>query len=73
ADPLNLLGIILPGEKITASLNNRIVFRDGIPIAHQSGDEIQKIGDGELDIDSRTLLLRKRKPASLMSTPRLKY
>lgn len=73
ADPLNFLGIILPGEKVTASLNNRILFRDGVPIAHQTGDEIQTIGGAELDIESRTLLLSKRKPASLMPTPRTKF
>jgi ATP-dependent Lhr-like helicase len=73
ADPLNLLGIILPGEKITASLSNRILFHDGVPIAHQAGDEIQTIGDAELDIESRTLLLQKRKPANLLPAPRTRF
>ncbi|MCG8370069.1 MAG: ATP-dependent DNA helicase, partial [Proteobacteria bacterium] len=70
ADPLNLLGIVLPGEKVAATPNNRILFRDGVPVAQQTGDEIQTIGDAELDIESRTLLLSKRKPASLMPAPR---
>ena len=41
ADPLNLIGIITPGKKISAFANNRILFQDGIPIAVLSGKEIQ--------------------------------
>ena len=33
ADPLNLCGIITPGEKVSALAKNRILFRDGIPLA----------------------------------------
>jgi ATP-dependent Lhr-like helicase len=73
ADPLNLVGIILPGEKVTASFNNRIVFRDGVPIAQQTGDDIRSIGSAELDIETRTLLLRKRKPASVLPSPRTRF
>ena len=73
ADPLNLLGIILPGEKVTATLNNRILFRGGVPIAQQSGDDIRAMADEPLDIESRTLLLRKRKPASMMPMPRKRF
>lgn len=32
-DPLNLVGTVLPGDKIPALAGNRIVFRDGVPIA----------------------------------------
>lgn len=32
ADPLNLVGIILPGSRITAVPSTYVVFRDGIPI-----------------------------------------
>lgn len=69
ADPLNLVGIIVPGDKIPATLNNRILFRDGVPIAYQSGDEFHSIGDAELDIESRALLVRKRRPSSVMPLP----
>ena len=73
ADPLNLLGIILPGDKVPATLNNRILFRGGTPVAQQSGHDIQTFDGGELDMESRTLLLRKRKPSSLMATPRRSF
>jgi ATP-dependent Lhr-like helicase len=32
-DPLNLSGTLLPGEKIPALTGNRVVFRDGVPVA----------------------------------------
>ena len=35
-DPLNLIGVILPGARVTASPANYILFRDGVPI--QSGE-----------------------------------
>jgi ATP-dependent Lhr-like helicase len=69
ADPLNLVGIILPGEKITAMPGNRILFRDGVAVASQGGDGVTVFGDGELDIESRTLLLKKQKPSSFLPPP----
>ena len=33
ADPLNLVGIIMPGNRITAHTSNRILYHDGAPIA----------------------------------------
>jgi ATP-dependent Lhr-like helicase len=39
ADPLNLVGIILPGPRITAHTSNRILYHDGAPIASfESGE-----------------------------------
>lgn len=32
-DPLNLAGTILPGAKVPALASNRLVFRDGVPVA----------------------------------------
>ena len=32
ADPLNLVGVILPGARVPAISSNYVVFRDGIPI-----------------------------------------
>ncbi|MEE9141679.1 MAG: DEAD/DEAH box helicase, partial [Gammaproteobacteria bacterium] len=33
ADPLNLAGIVTPGEKVPAIAANRVLLRDGLPIA----------------------------------------
>ncbi|MCG8383485.1 MAG: DEAD/DEAH box helicase [Gammaproteobacteria bacterium] len=40
ADPLNLVGIITPGKKVPALASNRILYRDGEPIATKLGDDV---------------------------------
>ncbi len=45
ADPLNLQGILTPGAKIPAFTANRILFRDGLPIAALEAREIRKLSD----------------------------
>jgi ATP-dependent Lhr-like helicase len=40
ADPLNLIGSVLPGDKVPVLTNSRIVFRDGLPLAKQVAGEI---------------------------------
>ena len=32
-DPLNLVGIVTPGERVSSQPGNRVVFRDGVPLA----------------------------------------
>ena len=41
ADPLNLIGSILPGPKVPALTNNRILYRDGIAVAALVAGEAQ--------------------------------
>jgi len=41
ADPLNLVGVITPGAKVPALTNNRLLYRDGAPIAALVGGDIQ--------------------------------
>jgi len=39
ADPLNVVGIITPGNRVTSHTSNRILYQDGAPIATlESGD-----------------------------------
>jgi ATP-dependent Lhr-like helicase len=40
ADPLNLVGVIAPGAKVPALLNNRVLYRDGVAIATLAAAEI---------------------------------
>ena len=40
ADPLNLLGIVTPGERLAALPGNRFVLRDGVPIAVHAAGEV---------------------------------
>jgi hypothetical protein len=41
ADPLNLAGILTPGPKLAALARNRILYRDGVPIAFLEGDVVR--------------------------------
>ena len=41
ADPLNLVGVLLPGAKVPALTGNRVLYRDGAPVAALVGGEIQ--------------------------------
>jgi ATP-dependent Lhr-like helicase len=45
ADPLNLLGIVGPGERIAGLTGNRIVFEDGIPLAVLEKGQVRALAD----------------------------
>jgi ATP-dependent Lhr-like helicase len=45
ADPLNWQGILTPGPRIAGFTANRILFRDGLPIAALEAKEIRKLSD----------------------------
>jgi ATP-dependent Lhr-like helicase len=40
ADPLNLVGILTPGPKLPGLAGNRVLFRDGLPIALYAGGTV---------------------------------
>jgi ATP-dependent helicase Lhr and Lhr-like helicase len=65
ADPLNLQGILTPGPRIAALTANRILFRDGLPIAALEAGEVRKLSDGaisDLEIE-RALKVGKLRPS----------
>jgi ATP-dependent Lhr-like helicase len=68
ADPLNLVGILTPGPKLAALTGNRLIYRDGLPIALLAGGEVQFLET--LDAGSqwkvRKALLRGAVPTSLI-------
>lgn len=41
ADPLNLCGTLLPGEKVAALAGNRVLFRDGVAVAALQAGKLQ--------------------------------
>ena len=45
ADPLNLQGILTPGPRIIAVTTNRVLFRDGFPLAGSEAGRIHKLAD----------------------------
>ncbi len=40
ADPLNLLGILTPGQRAPSLPGNRVLFRDGVPVAVKAGGRL---------------------------------
>lgn len=40
ADPLNLIGVIFPGAKISAGSGHRILLQDGMPVAVHDGKQL---------------------------------
>jgi ATP-dependent helicase Lhr and Lhr-like helicase len=41
ADPLNLVGILTPGPRLPALTGNRLLVRDGLPVALRAAGEVQ--------------------------------
>ena len=68
ADPLNLAGILTPGPKLAALTTNRLLYRDGLPIAMLAGGGVQFLEtlDQSLEWKARKALLRGAVPASLI-------
>ncbi len=45
ADPLNLVGILVPGERVPAISGKSLTLRDGVPLTEESGDARARAGD----------------------------
>ena len=60
ADPLNLVGVLTPGPRLPALTGNRLLYRDGIPIALLAGGEVRFLAELEAreEWDARKALLR---------------
>jgi ATP-dependent Lhr-like helicase len=43
ADPLNLAGIVTTGDRVRAVAANRVVYRDGVPLAAMEGDYVRPL------------------------------
>jgi ATP-dependent helicase Lhr and Lhr-like helicase len=67
ADPLNLIGILTPGARLPALTGNRLLYRDGLPLAVLAAGEVKFIQ--ELDAkdawQAHNVLLRRHVPALL--------
>lgn len=49
ADPLNLVGIVTPGDRVPGLASNRVLYRDGIPVAVTVGGSTKFLTDLEGD------------------------
>jgi len=69
ADQLNLVGIITPGGRITAHVANRILYRDGVPVAVLESGETRFLVEMSRAAEWKTknALLRKSTPPALRS------
>jgi ATP-dependent helicase Lhr and Lhr-like helicase len=70
ADPLNLLGILLPGEKLPALPGNRLLFRGGQVVAVQLSGEVRYLESvpAETEWEWRNILVRQAKHAAYVQT-----
>ncbi|MDH3672858.1 MAG: ATP-dependent DNA helicase, partial [Gammaproteobacteria bacterium] len=61
ADPLNLVGIITPGQRLAGLASNRVLYRDGLPVALQTGGVTQFLAkfDHADAWEARNALLRR--------------
>ncbi len=68
ADPLNLVGILTPEARVPAIHTNRVLLRDGLPIAALEGGELRRLAASDLSDEQLRTALAKR---SLRRTPHL--
>jgi ATP-dependent Lhr-like helicase len=67
ADPLNLIGILTPGARLASLSGNRLLYRDGLPIATYAAEEVHYLVDlpAQEHWEVQTALLRRHAPLVL--------
>jgi ATP-dependent Lhr-like helicase len=67
ADPLNLAGLLTPGPRVPALTGNRVLYRDGVPLATLVGGEARFLDAiaPEAEWAARNALLRRQVPPTL--------
>jgi ATP-dependent Lhr-like helicase len=67
ADPLNLVGILTPGARLASLAGNRLLYRDGLPIATYAADEVHFLEElpAKDQWEVQTALLRRHAPVAL--------
>jgi len=67
ADPLNLVGVLTPGPRLPSLTGNRLVYRDGLPVASLAGGKIQLLApvDAATEWEVRKILMRSPTPTIL--------
>jgi ATP-dependent Lhr-like helicase len=70
-DPLNLAGILTPGDKVPRLPGNRLLYEGGVPVAVQSGGDIRYLKEleGGVQWEVKNLLIRRQAAASYVSGP----
>jgi ATP-dependent Lhr-like helicase len=76
ADPLNLVGILTPEDRVAAIARNRVLFRDGVAIAAWEGGQVTRLAASDLDehtlhgVLSRRASVKQLKPYFRTATER---
>jgi ATP-dependent Lhr-like helicase len=68
ADPLNLVGILTPGQTVSAITSNRVLYRDGVPVVVKEAEGKERFLV-EVPAEERDVLraaLMRRRPAPLV-------
>ena len=60
ADPLNLVGILTPQPRIASVYRNRVLLKDGVPIAALEGGEVRRLAESAFDDEHLKSLLARR-------------
>lgn len=71
SDPLNLTGLITPGQKIHAKTTNRILYRNGIPVAVSIAGKINYLEqfDEKTQWEIQNKLVRLHAPGRYIEVP----
>ena len=72
ADPLNLIGILSPGPKLAALSGNRVLYRDGVPLATLAGGNVRVLDllEPHTEWDVHNLLVRRKIAPALAAIDR---
>ena len=60
ADPLNLVGVLTPEARIAAIHRNRLLLKDGLPIAALEGGQVRRLAASSFDDEHLKSLLARR-------------
>jgi len=60
ADPLNLVGILTPEARVAAIHTNRLLLKDGLPIAALEGGEVRRLAPSEMSDEVLHAMLARR-------------
>jgi ATP-dependent Lhr-like helicase len=67
ADPLNLVGLVTPGTRLPSTTRNRLLYRDGVPLAVREAGDVRFLIDLDPpdEWDARQALVRRAVPPRL--------
>ncbi|MEJ2398679.1 MAG: ATP-dependent DNA helicase, partial [Gammaproteobacteria bacterium] len=73
-DPLNLTGIITPGERVPAKHTRQVIYRDGLPVAYSHAGKLHLLGElNEAQLFSATQLIHRRRHAVSSSNSEIQH